>query len=87
MFSREAWLKLKQKCFSKKIKCPVFEFPYTLELLAIADKNSLFGKASIGETELCVMRKRAATYGGPGLLYRSAVYESAGMGQPDLVKD
>ena len=36
---------------------------------------------------LCVKGKRAATYGGSGLLYRAAVYESAGMGQPDLVND
>jgi hypothetical protein len=56
-------------------------------MIWLFDKNSLLGELSIGDLALCVKAKRFATYGGSGSLYRSAVYESAGMGQPDLVND
>jgi hypothetical protein len=37
--------------------------------------------------ELCVNGKRAATYGDAGLLYRSGVYENAGVGEPVFFND
>ncbi len=45
------------------------------------DKKLLFGGGSIGKMGLCVKAKRAATYGGSGLMYRVGAYENAGVGE------